>query len=189
MTEVTRILNAIEQGDPSASKELLPLVYEELRVLARQRLANEKPGQTLQATALVHEAYLRLVGPTQPHGWNSRGHFYAAAANAMRRIMVEVARRKMSGRYGGEYRRIDAELNELAAGYKPEEVVDIDRHLEKLRDERPEMAQLVELKYFVGFTLEEIAQHRNVSVRTAHRHWAFVKAWLRESIQTESAPT
>lgn len=187
MSEVTRILSKIESGDQQVAEELLPLVYEELRKLAAVRMAGDRPDHTLQATALVHEAFMRLVDVDQAQRWNSRGHFFAAAAEAMRRILVEAARRKMSVRRGGEHHRVDAELAALAANYKSEEVLIIDQKLNKLRSEMPEIAKLVELKYFAGFTLEEIAQQRKVSVRTVHRHWAFAKAWLREAIESESA--
>lgn len=182
MTDVTHILNAIQQGDPKASEELLPLVYEELRVLARQRLANEKPGQTLQATALVHEAYLRLVGKDNDLSWDNRGHFFAAAAEAMRRILVEVARRKQAARHGGDARRVTASIDDLPAPYQADEVLEIDQQLEHLRSTHPKVVTVVELKYFAGFKLEEIAEQLNVDERTVRRYWTFAKAWLKKAI-------
>lgn len=189
MNDVTQILSRMQQGDTKASERLLPLVYDELRLLARQRLANELPGQTLQATALVHEAYLRLVGDSNQSDWDNRGHFFAAAAEAMRRILVEAARRKKSLRHGGNLRRVDAYLDQLPLAFRTEEVLAVDEALESLREENEKIAKLVELKYFAGFTLEEIAKQWNVSVRTVFRNWAYAKAWLREVIEQENAPT
>jgi RNA polymerase sigma factor (TIGR02999 family) len=182
MTDVTQILNAIEQGDPSASDQLLPLVYDELRMLARQRLANEKPGQTLQATALVHEAYLRLVGKDNDASWDNRGHFFAAAAEAMRRILVELARRKKAIRHGGEFQRVEAALDCLPLPYQVNEVLDIDQQLRRLSETHPQVVRLVEMKYFAGFTLEDAARQMHINVRTAQRYWAYAKAWLKKAI-------
>ena len=169
MTDITRILSAIEQGDPSAAEQLLPLVYGELRKLAAQRLAQEKPGQTLQATALVHEAYLRLVDVEQAQQWNSRGHFFAAAAEAMRRILVERARHKGRIRHGGGLRRMD--------------LLALDAALDRLAERDPQKARLVELRYFAGLTGEEAAAVLGISASTADRHWVFARAWLRRELQ------
>lgn len=195
MSDVTRILSQAELGDPTAAGKLLPLVYDELRHLAAAKLAVEKPGQTLQATALVHEAYLRLVGPTGQTGpdaatqgessprlavgtYNSRGHFFAAAAEAMRRILVDHARRKQSLKEGGQFERLNVELDELCKAETPEEILAINEALHMLAQENPTVARLVELKYFVGLTLDEAANVLGVSVRTAHRYWVYAKAWL-----------
>jgi RNA polymerase sigma factor (TIGR02999 family) len=181
MTDVTRILNAIERGDAKATDELLPLVYEELRLLAAQRLSQERPGQTLQATALVHEAYLRLVGD-EPHSWNSRGHFFAAAAEAMRRILVERARRRRSERHGGDRERIPLEAGDIEVAMPPDQIVALSDALDALEQEDPEVAQLVKLRYFVGLTLDQAAQLLQISSRTAYRHWAYAKARLHEEL-------
>jgi RNA polymerase sigma factor (TIGR02999 family) len=187
MTDVTRILSAIEQGDPHAAEQLLPLVYDELRRLAAQRLAQEKPGQTLQPTALVHEAYLRLVDVEQARHWDSRGHFFAAAAEAMRRILVENARRKQRGKHGGGRRRVD-----LAEGAKPvassqaeqlalqEDILALDRVLPRLAEEDPEAAQVVRLHFFAGLSMEQTAEVLGVSRATAYRQWAYARTWLRD---------
>ena len=179
MNEVTRILSAIEHGDSRASEELLPLVYRELRRLAQQRLAREKPGQTLQATALVHEAYLRLVDGEAVRSWESRGHFFAAAAEAMRRILVESARRKRQGKHGGGRRRVD--LADVEPGYwsHDEEVLAIDEALEHLAAEDPQAAQLVRLRYFGGRSVEEAAELLGIARSTAYEHWAYARASLR----------
>ncbi len=189
MTDVTQILNAIERGDPSASDKLLPLVYEELRVLARQRLSNEKPGQTLQATALVHEAYLRLVGDDKEPSWDNRGHFFAAAAEAMRRILVEAARRKKRLRHGGDLQRQEVVIDNIPSPYRVDEVLELHEHLTRLSETHPQVVRLVEMKYFAGFTLEEIAEQMNYNVRTAQRYWAYAKAWLKKAMAeaTESS--
>ena len=182
MNEVTRILSAIEQGDPSAASQLLPLVYDELRRLAAQKLAQEKPGQTLDATALVHEAYVRLVdnNPAQP--WNSRGHFFAAAAEAMRRILVENARRKGSQKRGGDRGRPDIDVSELAAPQLREDLLALDDALNQLAAADPEAARLVQLRYFAGLTLAEAAQVLGVSARTADRLWAYARSWLHQAL-------
>jgi RNA polymerase sigma factor (TIGR02999 family) len=178
MSDVTRILSQIESGDPSAAEQLLPLVYDELRKLAAARLAHEKPGQTLQATALVHDAYIRLVDVEKAQHWNSRAHFFGAAAEAMRRILVEQARRKQNLKQGGAYQRREADLDRLSHPEIAEEVLAIDEALEKLTRANPPVAKLVELRYFAGLTLEEAASASGISVRTAHRYWAYAKAWL-----------
>ncbi len=178
MSEVTRILSAIDQGDPHAAEQLLPLVYEELRKLAAQRLAHEKPGQTLQATALVHEAYLRLVDVEQAPHWNGRGHFFAAAAEAMRRILVEQARRKGRRKHGGGRRRLDLEGMDVAAAPASPDILDLDDALAQLAAEEATAAQVVRLRYFAGLTAEEAAAALGISLRTANRHWAYAKAWL-----------
>jgi RNA polymerase sigma factor (TIGR02999 family) len=183
MSDVTRILSAVEQGDPKASDQLLPLVYKELRRLAAQRLAEEKPGQTLQATALVHEAYLRLVGNENGQNWNSRGHFFMAAAEAMRRILIENARRKQRLRHGGGQKRVDIEQLELRADQSADELVSLDEALARLAIEEPSAAQVVKLRYFAGLTIEEAAAALGISLRTANRDWAFAKAWLRQQLR------
>jgi RNA polymerase sigma factor (TIGR02999 family) len=178
MSDVTQILSAIEQGDPSAAEQLLPLLYDELRRLATQKLSQEKPGQTLQATALVHEAYLRLVDVTKAQQWNSRGHFVAAAAEAMRRILVEQARRKQSQRRGGKHGRCelrDADRVEMPLN---DELLDLDEALAKLASVDAQAAELVKLRVFAGMTVEEIAQVQMVSARTVKRNWAYARAWL-----------
>ncbi len=177
MTDVTQILNAIQDGDPSASDQLLPLVYEELRVLARQRLANEKPGQTLQATALVHEAYLRLVGKDNDQEWDNRGHFFAAAAEAMRRILVESARRKKNEKAGGEFHRIELSPQH-AANAETVDLIELNDALDRLAAKDPRKAELVKLRYFAGLTIEQAAQALGVSVGTANNDWAYSKTWL-----------
>jgi RNA polymerase sigma factor (TIGR02999 family) len=186
MSEVTRTLSAIEQGDPHAAEQLLPLVYDELRKLAAQKLSQEKPGQTLQATALVHEAYLRLVDVEQAQHWNSRGHFFGAAALAMRRILVERARQKGRIRHGGAFRRLDVLDAEVAAPTDDQQVLLLDEALTRLAALRPQAAQLVNLRYFAGLTLEEIAPLLALSPRTARRLWDFARAWLRREMERAS---
>jgi len=186
MTDVTRILNAIEQGDARATEELLPLVYEELRLLAAQKMSQEPPGQTLQATALVHEAYLRLV-EAKDQSWNSRGHFFKAAAEAMRRILVDNARRKKSLRAGGEHQQIDIDKAGLCALTLSEErssddLLALDEALEKLSKTDPRNAELVKLRYFAGLSLDQIAKIECVSRRTATRWWTYARAWLHREI-------
>ena len=190
MTEVTRILSAIEQGEPHAAEQLLPLVYDELRKLATKRLAREKPGQTLQPTDLVHEAYLRLVDVEKAQHWNSRGHFFAAAAEAMRRILVERARHKGRIRHGGGRRRMDLLDAEVAAPTDAEQVLLLDEALARLAAVRPQAAELVKMRFFAGLTLEEIAPLLALSPRTCRRLWAFARAWLRRDMErfTEAAP-
>jgi RNA polymerase sigma factor (TIGR02999 family) len=182
MSEVTRILSAIEQGDPHAAEQLLPLVYDELRRLAAHKLAQEKPGQTLDATALVHEAYLRLVGATQAQEWNSRGHFFAAAAEAMRRILVEQARRKKADKAGGGWQRHDLLDAELAVDSTGDDLFAVDEALSRLARAHPRAARLVHLRFFLGQTLEEAAAHLGLQTRTAYRDWAYARAWLRREL-------
>jgi RNA polymerase sigma factor (TIGR02999 family) len=178
MTDVTRILSAIDQGDAHAAEQLLPLVYAELRQLAAQRLAQEKPGQTLEATALVHEAYVRLVDVDKSQDWNSRGHFFAAAAEAMRRILVENARRKARLKRGGDRKRQDIELHAPALDGPDADVLGLDEALTQFAGEHPAKAELVKLRYFAGLTLTEAAAVLGVSSATADRHWKFARAWL-----------
>ncbi len=179
MTDVTRILNAIERGDATATDQLLPLVYEELRVLAAQRLSQEPPGQTLQATALVHEAYLRLVG-SERQDWASRGHFFKAAAEAMRRILIDNARRKKSLKRGGGRRPADLEPSLVADDAWPlEEVLALDEALAKLAQQDPTKADLVKLRYFAGLTIEQAAKALDISHATAERYWDYARSWLR----------
>jgi RNA polymerase sigma factor (TIGR02999 family) len=178
MSDVTPILSAIEQGDPQAASQLLPLVYDELRKLAASRLAQEAPGQTLQATALVHEAYLRLVDDEKARHWNSRGHFFAAAAEAMRRILIEKARRKRRRRHGGGRQRLDLDKLEVMAEGTAEVLLALDEALEQLAGEEPTVAEVVKLRYFAGLTIEQTAAALRLSVRTANRHWAYARAWL-----------
>jgi RNA polymerase sigma factor (TIGR02999 family) len=188
MSEVTRILSAIDQGDPSAAEQLLPLVYDELRKLAASKLAQEKPGQTLQATALVHEAYLRLVDVDKAQHWDSKGHFFAACAEAMRRILVERARRKGRICHGGGLRRADLLDEEVAAPADDEEVLLLDEALARLADARPRAAELVKLRFFAGLTLEEIAPLVALSPGTTRRLWTFARAWLRRDMQRSAEP-
>jgi len=183
MSDVTRILSQIESGDPSAAEQLLPLVYEELRKLAAAKLAQEKPGQTLQATALVHDAYIRLVDVEQAQHWNSRGHFFGAAAKAMRRILVEQSRRKQSLKQGGLCQRREADLDKLSHPEAAVELLEVDEALGRLAREKPPVAKLVELRYFAGLTLEEAAAAEAISIRTAHRYWTYAKAWLHKEIR------
>jgi RNA polymerase sigma factor (TIGR02999 family) len=185
MSEVTEILVAIEAGDTKAAAELLPLVYDELRRLAAQRLAQEKPGQTLQVTALVHEVYLRLLGPAagEEPRWNSAGHFFGAAAEAMRRILVENARRKLRLRHGGDRRRLDLENLALAADETPDELLALDQALAELAQVEPIVAEVVKLRYFAGLTIEQAAAALAISIRTANRHWAYAKAWLFQKLR------
>src|SRR6516225_11367814 len=188
MNEFTRILSAIEQGDPHAAEQLLPLVYDELRKLAAQKLAQEKPGQTLQATALVHEAYLRLLGSDRDQHWDSRGHFFAAAAEAMRRILVESARRKKRDKHGGDRERVEIEMDHLPTRMSSEELVALDEALEKLKDHDPVKAQLVTLRYFGGLTIEQASAVLNISRITAHRYWTYARAWLHRQMTGGARP-
>jgi RNA polymerase sigma factor (TIGR02999 family) len=178
MTDITRVLSALEQGDPSAAAQLLPLVYDELRRLAAARLSAEPAGNTLQPTALVHEAYLRLVGAPDGDRWDHRGHFFAAAAEAMRRILVEAARRKKAARHGGGLHRHDANDLPLAAPAVDDDLVALDEALTRFAQVEPQKAELVKLRYFVGLTIEEAAEALGISPATAKRHWAYSKAWL-----------
>ncbi|HSV99534.1 MAG TPA: sigma-70 family RNA polymerase sigma factor [Sedimentisphaerales bacterium] len=186
MSDVTRILNAIERGDAKATDELLPLVYEELRILAAQKLSHESPGQTLQATALVHEAYIRLVGD-EPQNWNSRGHFFSAAAEAMRRILVERARHKKSEKCGGLHHRIDADKLDGVCADRSDELVRLDEALTRLSEREPEVAQLVKLHYFAGLTMEQSAEILGISRRTAGRYWNYARLWLHREVARKEA--
>jgi RNA polymerase sigma factor (TIGR02999 family) len=188
MSEVTRILSAIEEGDPHAAEQLLPLVYDELRQLAAQRLAQEKPGQTLQATALVHEAYLRLVGVQKPQRWDSRGHFFAAAAEAMRRILLNRARDRHRLKRGGDRRRIDLDQVEIALDGSDEQLIALDEALAQLAVEDAGAAQLVNLRFFAGLTLKEAAASLGLALRTAERQWAYARAWLYARLRQRDDP-
>jgi RNA polymerase sigma factor (TIGR02999 family) len=183
MSEVTRILSAIEQGEPQAAERLMPLVYDELRRLAARRISREQPGQTLQATALVHEAYLRLVDQDRIQRWDSRGHFFAAAAEAMRRILVDKARRKRTDKHGGKHQRQDLDDLELVAPAPSEDLLALDEALTRLAAEDPAKAELVKLRYFAGLTIEESANALGISSATAKRRWAFARAWLFHQIE------
>jgi RNA polymerase sigma factor (TIGR02999 family) len=182
MNEITQVLERIRKGEPSAAEALLPLVYDELRKLATQKMAQEKPGQTLQATALVHEAYLRLVDVEQQQRWDGRGHFFAAAAEAMRRILVERARRTQAVKHGGGRRRLDAETVALVAPEASEDLVAIDEALDRLAALDPIKAELVKLRYFAGLTIEECADALGISCATAKRYWAYSRVWLFEQV-------
>jgi RNA polymerase sigma factor (TIGR02999 family) len=181
MSEVTRILSAIDQGDPHAAEKLLPLVYDELRKLAAQKLAQEKPGQTLQATALVHEVYLRLVDVEKARHWDSRGHFFAAAAEAMRRILIDQARRKRTEKRGGSMRRVDLDSGALLAApedHATEALLALDQALGQFEIEDPLKARLVKLRYFAGLSIQEAATALGISAATAKRHWIYARSWL-----------
>jgi RNA polymerase sigma factor (TIGR02999 family) len=185
MSDVTRILSAIEDGDANASEKLLPLAYDELRKLAAARIANEKPGQTLQATALVHEAYLRLVDTDKAQHWNSRGHFFSAAAEAMRRILVESARRRSAQKRGGQAKRFDVDDIELPEAVADDKLLLLEEALVRLTQQDPIKAELLKLRYFAGLTAKESAAILNISTATADRYWAYARAWL----QTDMDPT
>jgi RNA polymerase sigma factor (TIGR02999 family) len=182
MSAVTRILSAIEQGDSHAAEQLLPVVYDELRKLAAEKMAQEKPGQTLQATALVHEAYLRLVDVKQAQHWNSRGHFFAAAAEAMRRILIESARGKAREKRGGDWQRVDFEELNVATSISPDQLVSLDDALARLAALDPLAGELVKLRYFAGLALDQAAAALGVSTATAYRHWAYARAWLHSEL-------
>jgi RNA polymerase sigma factor (TIGR02999 family) len=182
--DVTRILEAAQQGDAKAAEELLPLVYEELRRLAAHKMANEASGHTLQPTALVHEAWLRLVG-NQKQSWNGRGHFFGAAAEAMRRILIENARRKKAQRHGSGQAKLDIHQMEVASPQKDEELLAVHDSLEKLAAQDKQMAELVKLRYFVGLRTEEAAEVLGISVRTADRWWSYSRAWLFQEIERQ----
>src|SRR5689334_2990203 len=188
MTNVTCILSAIEQGDPRAAEQLLPLVYDELRRLAAQKLAQEKPGQTLQATALVHEAYLRLVGGgASAISWNSRGHFFGAAAEAMRRILVENARQKRAVKRAGDRVRVSLEGLDLADEAPPEQLLALDEALTRLAAEDPQKAELVKLRFFTGLSIEATAEALGISPATAKRWWTFARAWLLREVEGDES--
>lgn len=178
MSDVTRILSKIESGDQQASEELLPLVYQELRKLAAAKLSNEAPGKSLQPTMLVHEAYLRLIDVDQPQEWNGRGHFFAAAAEAMRRILVDNARAKRAQKRGGQMQRVDLDPDLVTGDQSGADLVALDEVLSRLEAQWPEKAQLVKLRYFAGLTIPEASQALKISTATAERHWRFAKAWL-----------
>lgn len=186
MADVTQILSLIEQGDAHAAAQLLPLVYDELRKLAAQRLALEQPGQTLQATALVHEAFLRLVDTKVAQDWNSRGHFFAAAAEAMRRILVESARRKRSVKHGGGLKRQDLDAIQLAGPELDADLLALDEALDQLAARDPVKANLVKLRHFAGLTIEESALALGISMTTANRYWAYARAWLHQALISDS---
>ena len=189
MSDVTRILSQIESGDPTAAEQLLPLVYDELRKLAAAKLAQEKPGQTLQATALVHEAYLRLVDVDQAQHWDSRGHFFAAAAEAIRRILVEYARKKARVRHGGGKKRIDLDEALLVAEESGDDVISLDEVLAKFASLEPVKAELVKLRYFAGCSIDEAADLLNISRTSAKRYWAYARAWLLAELHDADDPT
>jgi RNA polymerase sigma factor (TIGR02999 family) len=185
MNEVTRILSAVERGDPQAAEQLLPLVYSELRKLAAQRLAQEKPGQTLQATALVHDAYLRLVDGDVAQHWNSRGHFFAAAAEAMRRILIDQARRKQAEKRGGLGRRVPLDAADVGFTSPANELLDIDDALTRLDAEDPQAARLIQLRYFAGLSIEDAAELVGISRSTAYEHWSYARVRLRTLLDAE----
>jgi RNA polymerase sigma factor (TIGR02999 family) len=182
MSDASRILKALDAGDPSAASQLLPLVYDELRRLAVQKVSQENPEQSLNATALVHEAYLRLVGDHHEQGWNSRGHFFAAAAEAMRRILVENARRKHRLRHGGDRKRLPLSAANLAEEMTDDRLLAVDEALARLAEEDAQVAEVVKLRYFGGLTIKETADALGISVRTANRHWAYARAWLYQQL-------
>lgn len=187
MSDVTRILSQIDAGDPTAAEQLLPLVYDELRRLATARLAQEKPGQTLQATALVHEAYLRIVGKGNDAQWQGRGHFFVAAAEAMRRILVDRYRRKQALRHGGDRHQVPLEEAELAIPALDYDLLAVDEALDRLAAADPAVAELVKLRYFAGMTIQEAAKILGVSSRTANDYWTYAKAWLLRAIEGRTA--
>lgn len=188
MSDVTRILSAIDQGDPHAAERLLPLVYDELRKLAAQRLAGEKPGQTLQATALVHEAYLRLLGAQQVQRWDSKGHFFAAAAEAMRRILLNRARDKKRVKRSGKRPRVDLDQIEIALDTNDEQLIALDEALTAFAVEDPEAARLVNLRFFAGLTLKDAAASLGLAPRTGERQWAYARAWLYARLRPDDRP-
>jgi RNA polymerase sigma factor (TIGR02999 family) len=189
MSEVTRILSAIEQGDPHAAEQLLPLVYDELRKLAATKLALERPGQTLQATALVHEAYVRLVGADPKQSWDNRGHFFAAAAHAMRRILLNRARAKRRLKRGGRWKRLDLDQIAIALNTEDEQLIALDDALAQLAVEDPGAAQLVHLRFYAGLTLKEAADSLGLALRTAERQWAYARAWLYARLRQDDTPS
>jgi RNA polymerase sigma factor (TIGR02999 family) len=188
MSDVTRILSAIDQGDPHAAEQLLPLVYDELRRLAAQKLAHEAPGQTLEATALVHEAYLRLVDTDKSQRWDSRGHFFAAAAEAMRRILIDNARRKGRLKHSGQRQRVELDADAIAVQMPADQLLSLDEALSRLAERDARTAQLVKLHCFAGLSIEQAAEVLAISVRTAYRDWAFAQAWLYREIRSLEPP-
>lgn len=187
MSHVTRILQSIEDGDPKAAEELLPLVYDELRKLAAAKMAQEKPGQTLQATALVHDAYLRLVDVEMAQHWNSRGHFFGAAAEAMRRLLVNRARDKARLKRGAALRQIDLDKIDLAVDGRNDDLLAIDEAIERLEFENPECARTVKLRFFAGLSMEDAAAAMGISASTAKRHWAYARAWLYDALRPDDS--
>jgi RNA polymerase sigma factor (TIGR02999 family) len=185
MSDVTQIFSRIDAGDPHAAEQLLPLIYDELRKLAASRLAHERPGQTLEATALVHEAYLRLVGSNDPQPWSNRGHFFAAAAEAMRRILVERARHKSRNRHGGDWQRVDFEALDVVNAISPDQVVALDDALVRLNSIDRLAGDLVRLRYFGGLALDQAAVVLDISTATAYRHWAYARAWLHSELLSD----
>jgi RNA polymerase sigma factor (TIGR02999 family) len=185
MSEVTQILHAIGRGDQHASEQLLPLIYQELRGLAAKMLSGEPAGQTLEATALVHEAYVRLVDVETEQRWNHRYHFFAAAAEAMRRILVEKARRKQRVKHGGEHHQVEMDDERLVCSVPADQILAVDEALERFAQEEPEKAQLVKLRFFAGLSIEEAAEALNISRATASRHWTYARAWLRDALSAE----
>ena len=183
MPEITQILSKIEQGDPIAADQLLPIVYEDLRRLAARELQNEPAGNTLQPTALVHEAYLRLIGNLNEPHWNHRGHFYAAAAKSMRRILVESARKKKTLKRGGDRQRVPIDESQIIAAEIKPDILALDEALQALEMERPDLAQLVSLRYFAGLTMEQASKALGISLRTAERNWTYVRALLLDVLQ------
>jgi len=188
MSGVTQILSAIEQGDPSAAEKLLPLVYNELRKLAAVRLAHENPGQTLQATALVHEAYIRLVDVEQAQHWDSRRHFFSAAAEAMRRILVEKARHKGRQKHGGGASQVALDENDWITATTPDQLLAVDEALSRLAHEDATAAEVVKLRYFAGMSVDEAAQVLGIHRTTAYRHWAYARAWIRADLRPDGTP-
>ncbi len=188
MSDVTRILDQMEQGEPSAADQLLPLVYDELRRLAQQKLAQERPGQTLQPTALVHEAYMRLVDGDPTREWNGRGHFFAVAAEAMRRILIESARRKRRYKHGGDLARVDFNGVDLVTNLPPDELLALNDALEELASQDPAAAELVKIRYFAGLSVEQAGKSLGLSRTTAYRHWTYARAWLFAQLQGEERP-
>jgi RNA polymerase sigma factor (TIGR02999 family) len=189
MTDITQILADIEQGDRQAADRLLPLVYSELRRLAAQKLAGEKPGQTLDATSLVHEAYLRLAGSANPHHWNGQRHFFLAAAEAMRRILIDRARRRSTTKHGGNQRRVELDVAASLAAYEPAtDLLVLDEALTRLAAEVPAKAEVVKLRYFAGLTMDEVAQTLGISLATAERYWTFARSWLYAELAETGEP-
>lgn len=186
MHEVTRILSALDNGEAGAAARLLPLVYDELRKLAAQRLGREQPGQTLQPTALVHEAYLRLVGAEREQRWDSRGHFFAAAAEAMRRLLIDSARRRSAEKHGGGLQRVELLDAELAVDSSGDDLLAVDEAMTKLAVREPLIAKLVALRFFAGLTLPQAAAALQISLRTANRHWTYARAWLRRELDRDA---
>jgi RNA polymerase sigma factor (TIGR02999 family) len=187
MTDITQILSAIEQGDPQAAERLLPLVYDELRTLAAARMTREKPGQTLQATALVHEAYMRLVGGENAQHWDNHGHFFAAAAEAMRRILVENARRKESVKRGGDMCQVELQADDVLGPTRATRLIALDDALRRLEEKDPPKAQLVKLRYFAGMTNRQAAEMMGIGITTANRYWTYARAWLATEISDKAS--